>query len=243
MHDRFTRRSMLGLLSAVPLSAALTGCDQALDSLDSGARDANAADAAHADSGALDAGTIDAGALDAGAECVATESDALGPFFEEGSPSRAQIAALEEPGDRLFVAGRLGSVGACTALAGYTIDIWQADENGDYHDASEDFRLRGRVTTDPEGRFAFETIMPGRYATAAGLRPAHLHVRAYSPGGLTLVTTQLYFAGDPFLGTEDGCQPPTCFSGDLARTLSLRPATMEGRAGMAGEVELFVPIG
>lgn len=227
---------MLGLLGAVPLTAALAGCDEAIGPLDSGARDAGQADAGRADA-ALDAGATDGG----GQTCVATESDALGPFFEEGSPSRTQIATLDEPGERLFVAGRLASVGACAALSGYTVDIWQADENGDYHDASDDFRLRGRVTTDPEGRFAFETIMPGRYATAAGLRPAHLHVRAYSPGGLVLVTTQLYFAGDPFLGIEDGCQPPTCFSGDAARTLALRPATMEGRDGMAGDVELFVP--
>jgi protocatechuate 3,4-dioxygenase beta subunit len=165
--------------------------------------------------------------------CRYTSRDATGPYYEPGSPVRTRIAALTEPGVPLLVEGRLFGPGCQTPLRGYPIDVWQADANGNYYAAGQsNYRLRGKVKTDAFGRYRFETILPGRYGDAAGIRPAHLHVRMLTPLGGVLLTTQLYFAGDPFLGQADYCtRQGTCNSADPRRALTLSNQTFSGRPG------------
>ncbi len=173
---------------------------------------------------------------DAGVTCRATTRDAEGPYFEAGSPSRIQIASATEPGVRLVVRGRLLGPDCRRPLAGYALDIWQADASGRYHDAVDTaYRLRGKVVTDALGNYRFETILPGRYGDAAGIRPAHLHAKVLTPAGNPLLTTQLYFAGDPYLGQADYCtRQGTCNSADPARVLRL-----QNRVGAAGKQARF----
>lgn len=237
MNDPVSRRSALRLLSAVPAAAAVAGCSGVMEPL------ADAGDAP-TDAGALGSDAsigLDGGGPDAGA-CEPTQADALGPFFESGAPNRMVIAAADEPGDRLLVEGSLvDSVDCVRPLSGYTIDIWQADVNGVYYGTGAGYRLRGRMTTAADGTFAVETIKPGFYETSSGPRPAHLHARVWTPGGAERLVTQLYFEGDAFLGPADGCQPPTCFSGDPARVLRLEPARVRGVDGLRGAIRLAVP--
>jgi protocatechuate 3,4-dioxygenase beta subunit len=75
------------------------------------------------------------------------------------------------------------------------LEVWQADANGGY-DLSG-YRFRATVRAASDGAFAFRTIVPGRYLNGAQYRPSHIHVKVHSDGNPTL-TTQLYFAGDPF---------------------------------------------
>src|SRR5690606_20374167 len=70
------------------------------------------------------------------------------------------------------------------------IEIWHADENGDYD--REGFRLRGHQFTDEQGRWWFNAVMPALYPG----RTRHLHFRVQRPGGAVL-TTQLFFPGEP----------------------------------------------
>lgn len=172
--------------------------------------------------------------LDGGpTSCDATLRDLEGPYYEAGAPVRsAQLAGVGEAGVRLLVEGRiLGS--DCKPLAGYALDVWQADASGTYYGGAADaFRLRGRIVSDGEGRYRFETVLPGRYGDAAGIRPAHLHVKALSPNGGVLLTTQLYFAGDPYLGEADYCtKAGSCNSSDPARILALADGRVGGTAG------------
>ena len=222
---------MLRLLGAAPIGLAL-GCGTSPGGVD----------ASRSDAGVLvsDASAPDAG-FDAGV-CSATDPDARGPFFEAGSPARAAIAGPEEPGTRLFITGSLLGVGGCAPLAGYTIDLWQADVDGNYYTASSsDYRLRGRVVTGADGAFYFESIKPGSYVTPTGPRPSHVHASVYAPDGSERLTTQLYFVGDPYQGVDDGCQPPTCFSGDPDRHIALESASVDGRDGLAGQLRIVVP--
>jgi protocatechuate 3,4-dioxygenase beta subunit len=156
---------------------------------------------------------------------------------------RMILASPDEPGDRLLVEGLLVDLADCTRpLAGYVVDVWQADASGNYYDAaSTSYRLRGRIATGPDGRFALETIKPGYYETTTGPRPAHLHARVYTPAGFDRLVTQLYFEGDPFLGPNDGCQPPTCFSDDPLRIMRLAPARIGDRDGYRTSIRLVVP--
>jgi protocatechuate 3,4-dioxygenase beta subunit len=108
-----------------------------------------------------------------------------GPFFKPKSPRRSD---LREPG----IAGRPVELSgvvltrACRPVAGVLVDLWQADDAGDYD--NKGFRLRGHVFTDAAGRYAFRTIMPGLYPG----RTRHYHVKVQAPNRPVL-TTQFYF--------------------------------------------------
>jgi protocatechuate 3,4-dioxygenase beta subunit len=111
-----------------------------------------------------------------------------GPYFKPRSPERS---TLREPG----MAGRpieLSGVvltRACRPVARALIDLWHADDKGDYDNAG--FRLRGHVFTDAEGRYRFDTIMPGVYPG----RTRHFHVKVQAPNRPVL-TTQFYFPNE-----------------------------------------------
>lgn len=175
--------------------------------------------------------------------CSATQRDAEGPYFSPGSPTRSVlVAGLGEPGVRLLVEGRLLGPDCRTPLRGYAIDLWQADASGNYYDSSQSaYRLRGKIVSDSSGRYRFETVLPGRYGDAGGIRPAHIHAKILTPGGNPLLTTQLYFAGDPYLGPADYCtRQRTCNSGDAKRALTLTNATVSGKAGKRATFDAVV---
>ncbi len=171
-------------------------------------------------------------AEEAATSCRITTRDAEGPYFEPGSPIRTlRIAEPNEPGVRLVVEGRLLGPDCRTPLRGYKVDLWQADKFGNYYDAEDAFRLRGKIVSDSLGRYKFETVLPGRYGDSMGIRPAHIHAKILTPMGSTLLTTQLYFAGDPYLGQADYCtRSGTCNSSDAARALRLYDTTVSGTA-------------
>jgi protocatechuate 3,4-dioxygenase beta subunit len=175
--------------------------------------------------------------------CSYTSRDARGPYFEPGSPVRAtRIASTTEPGVPLVVEGRLIGPDCHRLLKNYAIDIWQADKNGNYYSGNtSSYRLRGKVKTDQMGRYRFETVLPGRYGDSAGIRPAHIHVSFLTPMGNVLLTSQLYFKGDPYLGPADYCTASgTCNSGDAKRQLVLSDATVWNRAGKKATFDAYL---
>ena len=172
-----------------------------------------------------------------GAELVGAEQ--VGAFGGDVLKEALPVGGGDACGP-LRVEGRLFDTADClTPLAGWGLDLWQADAEGVYREPP-DFRLRGRMVTDAEGGFAFETIKPGRYRLSGSFRPAHLHLRVYAPDGGVRLTTQLYFAGDPFLGEADPCGPPTCFSSDGGRILPLAEAMVGGRPGELAMAPLYL---
>lgn len=144
-------------------------------------------------------------------QCPLTGADVKGPFHRRGAPARTSIAGAEEPGERIRVVGRVLQHDCKTPVKGAVLDVWHADARGRYDNESEDFRLRGQLTTDERGAYAFETIKPGFYPLGESMRPAHIHFNVSYPGCHPL-TTQLYFKGDPHLGTRDPCD--VCNSAD-----------------------------
>ena len=229
-----SRRDFLSWLAAVPAVGAV-GC----------AVDSSANDDHHDPQDDIAATEPVETTEEAATACRRTTSDATGPYYEYGSPIRttARIASLSEPGTRLVVEGRLFGPDCRTLLKGYALDVWQADDDGNYYDAwQSSYRLRGKVLTDSLGRYRFETILPGRYGDAAGIRPIHIHCRMLTPGGNPLLTTQLYFAGDPYLGQADYCtRDRICNSSDPLRALVLRDAWVSGKAGKKATFDAFLP--
>jgi protocatechuate 3,4-dioxygenase beta subunit len=144
-----------------------------------------------ANSTAIDAAASQVADADPGA-CFVTEPNIEGPFYIPGAPSRMTLVTADMPGVRLHLSGRVLGGAACTPLTGATLDIWQADAEGDYYD---DDTLRGVLQTDADGTYELFTLIPGHYLNGNVYRPAHIHVKA-SAAGHRLITTQLYFEGD-----------------------------------------------
>ena len=225
--DPLARRALIRRLALGAVGAAmLPGCDDAMMLPDAGRQDA----------GAL--AMIDGGpGVDGGpASCLPTEPDAQGPFYRAGSPSPAALADTMEPGERIVIEGVLLSADNClTRLPGYFLDLWQADKDGNYLSGT---RLRGVFETDADGAFTIETILPGNYAEGDGFRPSHIHAKVFGPMGFERLTTQIYFADDPYLFPNDSCGPPTCNSDDPARIVRLMDTATTVRRG---SLELIVP--
>jgi protocatechuate 3,4-dioxygenase beta subunit len=124
--------------------------------------------------------------------CPAGEEPTLereaGPFFKPNSPVERDLYSSAPRGERITVAGFVFD-NRCRPLAGSLVEIWHADEKGDYD--SVGFRLRGHQFTDAQGRWWFNTIIPALYPG----RTRHFHVKVQRPGG-RLLTTQLFFPGE-----------------------------------------------
>ena len=150
-----------------------------------------------------------------------TESNVEGPFYVPGAQLLERPYVLPqregEPGERLVFSGAVRSTDG-SPLAGALVDVWQASAAGEYsnfHPAVPEGNLRGRVATDSDGRFEFETIVPPSYgipdtgATAQLLgalgrlliRPGHIHFKVSHPTCRSL-TTQIYFEGDPYIDCD-----------------------------------------
>ena len=67
-------------------------------------------------------------------------------------------------------------------MAGAVIDLWQADPSGSYDNGSDEMRYRGKVSTDADGVYVFETLLPGRYLNGSVLRPMHIHIKVWVDG-------------------------------------------------------------
>jgi len=112
-----------------------------------------------------------------------------GPFFKPSSPERSD---LREPGTggHPFELSGFALTRSCRPITGAVVDLWHADEKGEYDNTG--FRYRGHVITGPDGAFRFRTIMPALYPP----RTRHYHVKVQAPGS-RLLTTQLYFPNEP----------------------------------------------
>ena len=136
-------------------------------------------------------------------ECLPTPDNLEGPFYRPNAPVNDQVAPVMAPGDLLTVSGTVVD-DDCAPIPYALLDIWQADAEGHYDNdpaspppADDEFAYRAQVYADAEGNFSFDSIVPGRYLNGDEYRPSHIHVKV-SAEDFDLLTTQLYFEGDPF---------------------------------------------
>jgi protocatechuate 3,4-dioxygenase beta subunit len=146
-----------------------------------------------------------------------------GPFFKPSSPERSD---LREPGaaGRGFELSGFVLTRHCRPLGGAVVDLWHADDKGEYDNAG--FHYRGHVITGPDGAFSFRTIVPAVYTG----RTRHYHVKVQAPGS-RLLTTQLYFPNEP-ANARDGL---------FKRELLMRVA--EAGGNLTGRFDFVLNIG
>jgi protocatechuate 3,4-dioxygenase beta subunit len=118
-----------------------------------------------------------------------TPRQTAGPYFKPNSPQRSLFVEPGETATPLRLSGWVQTT-SCKPVAKALLEFWHADSKGEYD--LKGFRYRGHVFSDKAGRFEIETILPGAYDG----RTRHIHVRVQPAGG-SILTTQLYFPGEP----------------------------------------------
>jgi protocatechuate 3,4-dioxygenase beta subunit len=122
-------------------------------------------------------------------EDAATPRQGEGPFYRPRSPERADLREAGATGRPVELTGFV-LTRRCRPVAGALVDLWHADDKGDYDNSG--FRYRGHLTTGADGAFRFLTIRPAVYTG----RTRHYHFKVQAPGS-RLLTTQLYFPNEP----------------------------------------------
>jgi protocatechuate 3,4-dioxygenase, alpha subunit len=150
-----------------------------------------------------------------------TPSQTAGPFFhyalspeQGGYPYRSlatpTLGGASVAGERIRITGRIVD-GQGAAMGDVLLEIWQADAEGRYAHPADPrasnaaFKGFGRIATDADGRFSFETVKPGPIGD--GQAP-HITVMLFSRGMQNHLYTRIYFddhaaanARDPVLAS------------------------------------------
>lgn len=149
-----------------------------------------------------------------------TSQSLLGPFWRLNSPrveNGGTIIRSDTPGTPLVVQGRVVDREG-KPIAGAEVDVWHASPVGLYENQDPEqaeMNLRGKFTTDADGRFWFTTVkmigypiptngVVGRLLEAQGrhpYRPAHLHALIFKEGYKTLIS-QVYDPSCPWIDTD-----------------------------------------
>jgi catechol 1,2-dioxygenase len=157
-------------------------------------------------------------------------------------PWRSRLCAIDEPGEPLSISGIVTSFGDCRPIAKATVDIWQTNTRGLYsnvlgRDNPSDpgaFNLRGRTSSDDEGRYHFESVLPGRYPLFWPLtRPRHIHLIVSHPE-YDALTTQIYFEGDKYNRSDPW------WHASLTIPLERFVDSESGRAGYRGTFDIVL---
>src|SRR5262249_33175531 len=83
-----------------------------------------------------------------------------GPYFKPSSPLRADLVEPNSTARLVELSGQV-LTRSCRPVAQALLDLWHADERGEYDNAG--FRYRGHLFTDAEGRYRLRTILPALY--------------------------------------------------------------------------------
>ena len=151
----------------------------------------------------------------------------VGPYLHIGLTwlNTTKLATEATKGERIVVEGRLLDGDGAPVPDGM-LEIWQANADGRYSHP-DDVQAKpldpaffgfGRVDTDKQGRFRFETIKPGRVpGPGNSLQAPHILVSVFLRGQLRRLITRIYFA-DEAANAED---PILALVEDAARRRTL----------------------
>lgn len=155
--------------------------------------------------------------IDARRRQAGTRPNLEGPFYKPGAPLReGGVLYVRPPGpdaELCLLEGTVTNALTGAPVGGAELDLWQANEHGDYDMAG--YHLRGRVRTEPDGRYRARTVVPkdypqhqndpiGELLEAMGLevyRAAHIHLKVRVDGEVKL-TTQFFMAESPHLNSD-----------------------------------------
>jgi catechol 1,2-dioxygenase len=170
-----------------------------------------------------------------------TSQSLLGPFWRLNSPrveNGGSIVRSDTPGPPLFVDAQVVDAKG-QPIAGAEVDVWQASPVGLYENQDPeqaDMNLRGKFTTDAQGRFWFRSVLMTGYPIPTdgvvgrmlklqnrhAFRPAHLHALIFKPGFKVLIS-QVYDPHDPHIETDTQFGVTRALIGDFVRHEGAHP--------------------
>ena len=159
-----------------------------------------------------------------------------GPFYTDNPPiiQNNQLAKANEAGTRMIISGRIFNLDCQQAIPNAIIDIWHANDAGQYDNTN--YNLRGITTSNEQGFYMFETIKPGKYLNGNSYRPAHIHFKI-TPANFPLLTTQLYFEGDTDIPADAAA---SITSGGFDATHRIIPLTMNNEGKLEGTWDIVI---
>ena len=126
-----------------------------------------------------------------------TPSQTVGPFFaRELLWSDGSTVLFPGRGDRVTLTGRVFD-GAGAPIFDALFETWQADAAGKFPSGGDGARPYGygRVSTDTDGRYAIETVMPGSFRGPGGETYApQISVTIFARGLLKALQTRVFLA-------------------------------------------------
>lgn len=142
---------------------------------------------------------------------MTTPSQTVGPYLAIGLPWEDGPTVVPEgtPG-AVWIRGTVTD-GAGEPVPDAMVETWQADAAGRFDHPDDPrgrtggFRGFGRCATDPEGRYAILTLVPGVVPGNDGKDQApHIDVSVFARGLLDRVVTRIYFPGNAEANAADG---------------------------------------
>ena len=148
-----------------------------------------------------------------GTEQGITPSQTVGPYFAYGlTPGDTyewndafsnNLVTADVTGERIRIEGRVFD-GDGAVVPDCMLEIWQADAQGRFADPQDkralpnaSFRGFGRVGTNKDGGYAFDTIKPGSVPDPDGKPQApHILLAVFGRGMLLHLYTRIYFDGE-----------------------------------------------
>jgi protocatechuate 3,4-dioxygenase, alpha subunit len=145
-----------------------------------------------------------------------TPSQTIGPFAapcltpnEEGKTTYAWLQLVngnlvtpDAVGERIRIEGKMFD-GQGAPVDGILFEIWQADGQGrfahprDPRRTNTSFKGFGRIESNMDGSFTFDTVKPGRVPGPNGMMQApHIVVAIHMRGILSHLFTRIYFADE-----------------------------------------------
>ncbi len=162
--------------------------------------------------------------LNSDPSCIPTFRDDDGPYYQPNSPFREIFVPDDSSLERFVVSGKVVSSDCSTPLSNVVLDVWHADDGGNYSDQW----YRGRVRTNSTGEYKFTTVLPKGYSEGTSYRSPHIHFKIWDEDVL-LVTSKMYL--------------PEALNNniDLAYTLQLSGKNEDGIITHYGSHTIIVP--
>lgn len=121
---------------------------------------------------------------------------------------KTTISSDNEPGEPFILSGTVYQVDGTTPAEGVIVYAYHTNAEGVYPTRGDESGwgrrhgyLRGWVTSNEQGRYAFRTIRPATYPSRT--EPAHIHMIVKEPDRKEYWIDAVMFEGDPLLEEEE----------------------------------------
>jgi protocatechuate 3,4-dioxygenase beta subunit len=161
--------------------------------------------------------------IQVGSHCDGCEMMFEGMPGVENISSSTSIAANNEPGERLEIAGKVFMPGGKTPAKDIILYLYHTDASGKYSPgdtqtvAKRHGHLRSWVKTGDDGSFHVTSIRPASYPNST--IPQHIHIFVKEPGKSVYYIDEVWFDDDPML-TDDMKNKSEKRGGDMLVHLS-----------------------